>query len=170
MVGFGLPPNTLPNDYNPASLGAAAELDLPQPLVFVQMDHACRPLAPGEEPLFKSALKGMEGVVCFGPNEMESKLKGGQFTRWMPFLLRAHACTYHKAQGLTCRDGAVLKPTLKKNPQMGLAYVGISRVTDLKNLIILDTLFTQDHFSSRPAVRAKVIRELQRLRALLDQV
>ena len=101
--------------------------------------------------------------------EQETKLDG-TITRWIHPLLLAHASTYHKAQGLTLRNGVVMMPpSLRSNPQLGLAYVGISRVTRLdgpRGLTLLRPLHT-DHFSGRTNKRDLIVEEYVRLRNML---
>jgi hypothetical protein len=139
-----------------STLDEAAERDIrrsPLPLVFVQMDN------PGD---FESCFADTPGVVCFSGIPQERNIDG-KYTRWIHPLLLAHASTYHKAQGLTLRNGVVMKPP-EPNAELGLAYVGISRVTELEGLTLLGPISAQN-FMTRPLQRAKIQQEYARLRS-----
>jgi hypothetical protein len=172
VVGFGFPPGTSQRQIDLymtcKTLNEGADLNIMPPVVFVQMDHAANP-APGAVPPFKSCFDHMPGVFCFAPQQQESNVEG--YSRFMPFLVPAHASTYHKChkcQGLTCRHGVVLSPPKEFNSDLGLTYVGLSRLTKFdgsSGLILLSPLF-ESHFTSKPEQRREVAIEYQRLRAL----
>lgn len=165
------------------SMKEAANRNWPTPIVFVQFDVAVA-VAEAEYVeakkenrevdhanfLFESAWKSHDGVVAIGGEPMFSNL--GNYIRFMPHLVLAHGLTFHKAQGQNAKFGAVVKPpTIPSNgkgPQMGMAYVGISRVCHLigkTGLILLDPLFSK-HFTGEPLQRSLVEEEYNRLRRL----
>ena len=111
--------------------------------------------------VFKSCFADKPNVVCFSAMPQERKIDG-KFTRWIHPLVLAHASTYHKAQGLTLHDGVVMKPP-RHNAELGLAYVGISRVTDIEDLTLLSAV-NAEHFTTRPHKRALIEAEYERLR------
>ena len=159
VLGFGFAPKESPEDYTFSSprntLNEAAERDVRKaPLVFVQMDNA------GD---FESCFADTPGVVCFSAMPQERTIDG-KYTRWIHPLLLAHASTYHEAQGLTLPNGVVMKPP-QPNAELGLAYVGISRVTELDGLTLLAPINAQ-HFTTRPEKRDLIQQEYARLRAL----
>jgi len=82
----------------------AASLNLVPPLIFVQIDHAA------DGGVFESCFADMPGVVCFA-SEKQSRLANG-FERYIPNLMLAFAITYHKAQGMTCKNGVVMQHPL----------------------------------------------------------
>ena len=112
---------------------------------------------------FESCFDDTPDVVCFSGIPQERNIDG-KYTRWIHPLLLAHASTYHKAQGLTLPNGVVMMPP-QPNAELGLAYVGISRVTELEGLALLGPMSTE-HFMTRPLQRAEIRREYARLRAL----
>ena len=183
VVGFGyqsgVTPSAEASEIGKRNMETAASENLEPPLVFVKLD------SPGD---FKSTwesevndegtvTKDNRGVVCISAIEQEAKISG-TYTRWMHPLLLEHASTYHKAQGLTLRRGVVMKPpkisksrdwNLNSGPELGLAYVGISRVTKTDGptgLTLLGPLM-KEHFTSRQHKRALIKREYQRLRSKL---
>ena len=175
VVAFGFPPGVNPSTFSNMTIDQAAAANYSPFLVYVQLDNAI----DGKN--FKTCVEGLPGVVCISAIEMDTKLDGGSATRWMLPLLLAHASTLHKAQGLTCTNGVVLKPPriAKKTAshdaegaELGLAYVGFSRVTKLdgaQGLILLDVL-RPEHFMTRPVTRRAIRREYERLRSLPNVV
>jgi hypothetical protein len=59
-------------------------------------------------------------------------------------------------------DSVVMKPP-RHNAELGLAYVGISRVTDIEDLTLLSAV-NAEHFTTRPHKRALIEAEYERLR------
>ena len=96
---------------------------------------------------------------------MES-LVGG-FARYQIPLVPAHAVTIHKCQGITAVRGVILFPP--KYPKFGLAYVAISRVTQMADLTLVNIL-KLSHFRCDMKARAKVQAEYERLRSLPEQI
>ncbi len=176
VVGFGFPPGTSQHKIDLymscKTLNDGADLNMVPPVVFVQMDHAANPPkdAKDADKSFKSCFDDMEGVFCFAPQQQDKNVEG--YSRFMPFLVPAHASTYHKCQGLTCRHGVVLSPPKEFNSDLGLTYVGLSRLTKFdgsSGLILLSPLF-ESHFTSKPDERRQVAAEYRRLRALSGNV
>ena len=174
VVGFGFPDKknphksskendqentTKPEDYTFDSLDNTLEkatlrdkYRTPQPLVYVQMDK-------GD---FKSFFTDMDRVVCFSAIPQQTTIDG-KYTRWIHPLILAHASTYHKAQGLTLENGVVVQLP-GPNAELGLTYVGISRVTDLKFLTLLKRPLEAKHFTTRKDKRKLIVAEYERLR------
>ena len=145
---------------NLKSVKDAAKLNMLPPLIFVQLDHAA------EGGVFESCLPGLEGVVCFPPVQQEQNVDG--FQRFMPNLMPAHAITYHKCQGLTCKNGVIMMPPSANFLGQSLPYVGISRCTQTDGptgLLLLSAL-TQKHFDFSPGNKQMIEDEYARLRAL----
>jgi hypothetical protein len=69
------------------------------------------------------------------------------YHRWQIPLEATFACTTHKMQGMTTKNGAVILPSANQPFARGLDYVAPSRPTELKNLFLLRRL-TSDHYTS----------------------
>lgn len=185
VVGFGFPQgqDESPSLYSfgeeatrknrVASLGLRYE----PPLVFVQMDNAAKNGGgfEGCKGFVDTEGKARLGVVCFSAVAQEYRVDH-RWVRWIHPLLPAHASTYHKAQGLTLFHGEVMQPPKlgtgagreNAGPELGLAYVGVSRVTKTdgpSGLTLLAPLL-EKHFTTRPYKRMLIKREYERLRAL----
>ena len=131
----------------------AAAADREPPVVLVQLDD----------------YKGTS-VVPSVPNVVPVTAKAGRariqnkYHRFQLPLRVAHCSTFHKAQGLTCRDGVVIRPSQKPPFAMGLEYVGISRATSMEKVILLSPFQHDKHFNNFPDLCAKVASEYERLR------
>ena len=187
MVGFGFQENEDPHEYahhkenackDRVAMGKAAtslHKEYRPPLVYVQLDSAAKTGGDFEGIKgFKDEYgKDLKGVVCFSAIPQDSKLDS-KWIRWIHPLVLAHASTYHKAQGLTLGNGVVMQPpALSSNshtggPELGLAYVGISRVkrTDGPSGLTLLSPLQEKHFTSRPQKRYFIRQEYERLHSL----
>jgi hypothetical protein len=63
-------------------------------------------------------------------------------------VVLAHAPTNHKAHGLTLLNGVVMKHP-RHNAELGLAHVGINRVSDIEDLALLSAV-NAEHYTTRP--------------------
>ena len=154
VVGFGLPPGRKLDDFQIRDLNEAAKCNFHCPVVYVKMDNV-----EG----FESAWRDVEGVVAFHAKQTPSNADG--LNRFMLPLLPAHARTYHSAQGLTAKEGAVIFPP--KSKRFGLLYVGISRVKTLDGLHLMHRLTEHDFGDRDNDVNFMLIdTEMERLRNL----
>ncbi len=166
VVGFGFPPGTsqarIEAYCNCKNMNDGADQNVMPPFVYVQLDHAANPKSDKERS-FVSCFENMDGVVCFAPEKQEKSVDG--YIRFMPFLVLAFASTYHKCQGLTCRNGVVMSPPNARNSDLGLTYVGYTRVVQTEDLILLGPL-VPSHFTSKQEQRSKIVAEYERLKYL----
>jgi hypothetical protein len=87
------------------------------------------------------------------------------YHRWQIPLEAAFACTTHKMQGTTAKNGAVILPSANQPFARGLDYVAPSRPTELKNLFLLRRL-TSAHFTSHKQEILAIEEEYTRLNNL----
>jgi len=106
-----------------------------------------------EKPTEYSVSNEQPNVLPFTPLCCADKKHLGKFHRSQIPLRPAFATTTHKAQGITAKHGVVLLPSAGTPFCRGLAYVGISRATNLQKLYLLRSLRI-DHFTSGPKCNA----------------
>lgn len=171
MVKFGFEDNISPNLYiDILSKLSAPEVSIHKnykiPIVFVLMDEDIK---YGNTNI--SALKDDNGiaiknVIAFGEQSFGI---GRKSKRIQVPLEIAFARTVHSAQGITAKQSLVFTPT-KENERIFapfLAYVALSRVGSLKQLLLLE-LLTVKHFSINYNLRVSIEKEYNRLRKIIN--
>lgn len=136
------------------------------PIVFVQMDDDI-----SYDNIHISALKNennefIKNVVAFGETTFSL---GRNIQRIQLPLTLAFARTVHSAQGITAKQSLVFAPTPPNQRIFTpfLAYVAVSRVGALINLLLLENL-TQKHFLINIDLRVAIEKEYARLRNLTN--
>ena len=110
--------------------------------------------------------ESIKNVVAFG----EQKFSIGQKAQRIQLPLTiAFARTIHSAQGITAKQSLVFAPT-KQNARIFapfLAYVALSRIGSIKQLLLLDFLYPK-HFSIRNELKNAIEKEYDRLRNIVN--
>ncbi len=94
----------------------------------------------------------------------DTKIKGKYFRFQLP-LNMAHCSTTHKRQGVTAKNGAVIRPTEYNSIPFarGLEYVQLSRARKLEDIYIIGNKLHKNHFQCHNKERELIAREYQRL-------
>ena len=110
------------------------------PIIYVKMDKLKASM---------TCLPNESNIVPFFMGDMVSHsivADGKKYKRKQYALEPCSALTTNKAQGVTAHDGVVFNPGNPCSLRFAHAYVALSRVTDIRKLVVLSILVT-DHFN-----------------------
>jgi ATP-dependent exoDNAse (exonuclease V) alpha subunit len=87
-----------------------------------------------------------KNIVPFSEYVDEDSLNvnGETYMRWQIPLIVAYSITTHKSQSMTAHNGIAYEPSLLNPFTRGLAYVALSRATEIEKVTLLSPLRT-DH-------------------------
>ena len=87
-----------------------------------------------------------KNIVPFSEYVDEDSLNvnGYTYMRWQIPLIVAYSITTHKSQSMTAHNGIAYEPSLLNPFTRGLAYVALSRATEIEKVTLLSPLRT-DH-------------------------
>ena len=100
----------------------------------------------------------IDSLIPFVSVTTEDVLYHKYYDRWQLPLEPAFACTTHKMQGATAKQGAVVEPSANKLFPKDSDYVAVSRPTELADLTLLNPL-TPAHFTGFPQERHAINQE-----------
>ena len=137
VVGFGFN-KSLPDEAFPSLSSFHTITNREVPIVFVRMDkYTGSQLSNDEE---------KKNIVPFSEYVDEDSLNvnGETYMRWQIPLIVAYSITTHKSQSMTAHNGIAYEPSLLNPFTRGLAYVALSRATEIEKVTLLSPLRT-DH-------------------------